>query len=112
MSAERYPSTGGSAAAAELVRVGRRARGGGGAGDRRAERDPHAHLPEPRVEDVGAVRRAGHPAGDDLAGRGERAGAPGEVLADLPAAGLREVAGVVLDALGERLAAGGHVREE
>src|SRR5215207_6165570 len=80
------------AAGPEVRRVGGAVRAGGG----RAERDADADLPELRPKDVGPVARRAHPRGVDLAGRGEVAGAPRDVLAVGPAA----VAGVA-DAAGQ-----------
>src|SRR5918995_1227857 len=69
------------AAGPEVRRVGGAVRAGGG----RAERDADADLPELRPKDVGPVAGRAHPRVVDLAGRGEVAGAPRDVLAVRPA---------------------------
>ena len=52
--------------------------------DGHAERDPEADLAELAPQDVGPVAGGGHPGAVDLGGRGERAAAPGDVLAQRP----------------------------
>src|SRR5215211_5188560 len=56
------------------------------AGDGSADGDPDPDVAELAPQDVGLVPRRPHPRALDLAGGGERAGAPGDVLAQRPAA--------------------------
>src|SRR4051812_10554094 len=111
----------GRAAAAGRGGAGRRRRGaravlGGhrgalGAVGRRAEDDAEADLVVVAAEHVGAVARAVHPGVDGLAGGGELALAPGQVLADHVVVAAGDVAGVE-QARGQRLAVRGDVSEE
>src|SRR6185312_9292728 len=67
--------------------------------------------PEGAGEDVGAVAGAVHPGAADRARRPQRARAPGDVLADVPAASAAQVAGAA-DAVDEAPPAERVVREE
>src|SRR5436305_11387886 len=80
-----------SASRSEILRIGRAAERR--RGDRNPGGDAGPDVAEPDPQDVGAVPGAVHPCAHDRRRRREPAAAPGEVLAQEPPAGARQVAG-------------------